>query len=179
MKKILLILAIVSFTDSVTVKEITNNTTLQKTAIYTESSRIEELNTYWNALSKTVSEGDFKNYSAGYHKDAVIIFASGKNKTSQPIEKALAGWKQGFMDTKKGENKSHVAFRFTQRIGDATTAHETGIFMYVTSDSNGENKKQYPTHFEMLLVKRNNKWLGVMEYQKSTATLQEWNALSK
>lgn len=41
------------------------------------------------------------------------------------------------------------------------------------------NKVQYPTHFEMLLVKRNGKWLGVMEYQKSTAIMKEWKVLKK
>jgi len=179
MKKITLLLAIVFFTGFTSVKEINNEIIISKTDAIAESSRIEELNAYWNTLAKTVAEGDFEGYRDGYHKDAVIIFASGKNKTSVPIEKALAGWKQGFTDTKNGKNKSHVAFRFSQRIGDTTTAHETGIFLYSTSDADGKNKKEYPTHFEMLLVKKNGKWLGVMEYQKSNATLQEWNALKK
>jgi ketosteroid isomerase-like protein len=179
MKKILLLLAIALFTGFTFVKEIDNDIEISKTETIADSSRIEELNAYWNNLAKTVSKGDFEAYSDGYHKDAVIVFASGKNKTSVPVKKALTSWKQGFIDTKNGKNRSSVAFRFSQRIGDATTAHETGIFIYTTSDSDGKNKKKYPTHFEMLLVKKNGKWLGVMEYQKSTATLQEWNALKK
>ena len=179
MRKILLLLAIVFFTGFTPVKEVDNDIIKSKTETITDSSRLEELDKYWDNLSKTVAEGDFEGYSNGYHKDAVIIFASGKNKTSLPIEKALAGWKKGFTDTKNGKNKSHVEFRFSQRIGDDTTAHETGIFIYTSSDVNGENKVEYPTHFEMLLVKRNNKWLGVMEYQKSNATKEEWNALRK
>jgi len=175
MKNLLLILSFLSFINISSLEE--NKKSILKSDFLQESSRIQELDAYWNALAKTVKTGDFEGYRDGYHKDAVIVFASGKNKTSVPIQKALDGWKQGFIDTKNGKNKSHVAFRFSQRIGDATTAHETGIFLYVTSDADGKNKKEYPTHFEMLLVKKHGKWLGVMEYQKSNATLKEWNAL--
>lgn len=177
MKNLLLILSFLSFINISSLEENKNNVPLFTSGFLQESSRIQELNAYWNNLAKTVAVGDFEGYGDGYHKDAVIVFASGKNKTSVPLKKALAGWKQGFIDTKNGKNRSHVSFRFSQRIGDATTAHETGIFLYATSDADGKNKKEYPTHFEMLLVKKNGKWLGVMEYQKSNATLKEWNAL--
>jgi ketosteroid isomerase-like protein len=166
MKKLLLFVLVISFVSATTEKNTSD-----------QSTRIQELDKFWSTLSKTVKEGDFEGYKNTYHKDAVIIFASGKNKTSVPIEKALAGWKQGFMDTKNGKNKASVEFRFSQRIGDTTTAHETGIFVYKTSNADGSNEKSYPTHFEMLLVKKNGQWLGVMEYQKANATMQEWEAL--
>ena len=177
MKNLLLILSFLSLISASPLKESENGTSILTSDFLQESSRIQELNAYWEKLAKTVIEGDFKGYGDGYHKDAVIVFASGKNKTSVPLKKALDGWKQGFIDAKNGKNRSHVAFRFSQRIGDATTAHETGIFLYATSDADGKNKKEYPTHFEMLLVKKNGKWLGVMEYQKTNATIDEWNAL--
>jgi len=179
MKNILLILSFLSLVSTSPITESEHSRPILTSDLLQESSRIQELNAYWEKLAKTVIEGDFEGYGNGYHKDAVIVFASSKNKTSVPLKKALAGWKQGFIDTKNGKNRSHVAFRFSQRIGDATTAHETGIFLYSTSDADGKNKKEYPTHFEMLLVKKNGNWLGVMEYQKSNATLKEWNALKK
>ena len=89
----------------------------------------------------------------------------------------MAGWKQGFDDTKSGKVKSDVTFRFSQRIIDDTTAHETGIFHYTSIDSNGKELANQLIHFEMLVVKKNGKWLGVMEYQKSVATQEEWDAL--
>ncbi|MFK7923837.1 MAG: hypothetical protein AB8H47_17895 [Bacteroidia bacterium] len=170
MKQVLLLTAMVLLTAFETITE--DNTIKQE-----EPIRIVELDQYWTELSRTVKEGDFEGYSAGYHEDAVIIFASGKNKSSVPISKALAGWKQGFEDTKAGKTNASVAFRFSQRIGDETTAHETGIFNYTTYDKSGKVTGAYPTHFEMLLVKRDGKWLGLMEYQKSTATQAEWEAL--
>ncbi|TBN00840.1 DUF4440 domain-containing protein [Hyunsoonleella flava] len=175
MKKTLLIFVFVIVANIPRTQALTKNKiTLE---INKDSLRIAELDQFWAELSRTVREGDFEGYAATYHEDAVVVMASRKNKTSIPISKALAGWKQGFLDTKSGKNKSDVVFRFSQRIGDDTTAHETGIFVYTSSDSNGENAVQYRVHFEMLFVKRNGKWLGVMEYQKSYATEEEWNAL--
>lgn len=142
-----------------------------------DSARLAELDQYWTELSRTVREGDLEGYAATYHEDAVVIFASGKNKVSLPISTALAGWKQGFQDTKAGKVSSDVSFRFSQRIGSETTAHETGIFYYTSGDGTSENKASYITHFEMLLVKRNGLWIGLMEYQKSDATEEEWEAL--
>lgn len=174
MRKIILLIVIL-----VSVQTISAHSPVLPTfEINTDSLRIAELNKYWEALSKTVSDGDFEGYRAAYHQDAVVIFATGSNKTSVPLAKALAGWKQGFDDTKAGKNKAGVTFRLSQRIGDDTTAHETGIFNYWTSGPNGDNKQGISVHFEMLLVKKDGKWLGVMEYQKEAATQEEWEALN-
>ncbi len=143
----------------------------------TDSLRNAELDQFYAMISKTVEEGDFEGYKEAYHKDAVIIFASGQNKTSVSISQALAGWKQGFMDTKAGKMKASVEFRFSQRISSEDTAHDTGIFIYTSADSNGKVTGKYITHFEMLMVKRNNKWLALMEYQKGNGTKEEWDAL--
>jgi len=142
-----------------------------------DSTHLTELNLFWAELSRTVREGDFEGYKATYHEDAVVIFASGKNKSSMSISKALAGWKKGFDETKAGNRKDNVEFRFSQRIGDDTTAHETGIFIFTSVDKNGNIIAKYNVHFEMLLVKRKGKWVGVMEYQKNNATQEEWDAL--
>ena len=72
--------------------------------------------------------------------------------------------------------KSSVKFRFSKRFGDGTTAHETGIFLYSTEDSDGKKIAEH-IRFECLLVKKKGKWLTLMEYQKSKATPEEWNAL--
>mgnify|MGYP002639667508 CR=1 FL=1 len=164
-----LILTVILFLASTQITTANSQVDIQ---IKKDSTRLAELDLFWTELSRTVREGDFEGYKNTYHKDAVIIFASGKNKTSVSIGSALKGWKQGFLGTKAGKIKADVKFRFSQRIGNNTTAHETGIFFY----SSGKNIKQF-IHFEMLFVKKNTKWLGVMEYQKSNATQKEWDAL--
>jgi hypothetical protein len=138
-----------------------------------DKARLAELDAYWAEASRTVKEGDFAGYSATFHEAATLV--SGSSKTSYPIAKALARWKQGFADTKAGKIKASVEFRFSQRIGDATTAQETGIFLYSSVDAEGKPTKAY-IHFEALLVKPES-WKMMMEYQKSKATAEEWEKL--
>ena len=83
-----------------------------------DSLRLAELDHYWKVLSKTVSDGDAEGYEAAYHEDAVVVFATGDNKVSISIEKAMVNWRPGFEETKMGKNKANVVFRLSQRIGD-------------------------------------------------------------
>lgn len=178
MKRIILFIAIVLIANIETIKA--NNPeshAISTKEIPSDSSRLDELDRYYVELSRTVREGDFEGYKATYHEDAVVIFATRENKISLSISEALAGWKQGFSDTKTGKVSSNVVFRFSQRIGNETTAHETGIFHYTSVDDKGNSLANSFIHFEMLLVKRNGIWYALMEYQKSNATKEEWEAL--
>lgn len=136
--------------------------------------RIKELDAYWAEVSRSVREGDFQGYKATCHEEGVLV--SGTNNLSYPLSDALARWKKDFTATKEGKIKASVEFRFSQRIGDTTTAHETGIFLYSSGDP-GENSKDEYIHFQALLVKRKGKWKIMMEYQKSKASQAEWNEL--
>ncbi len=178
MKRTLLFITIILIAGIATTKANNHESnTPSKKETPNDSLRLAELDHFWTELSRTVREGDFEGYQASYHDDAVVLFTSGENKASVPITKALASWKQGFNDTKTGKTQDSVAFRFSQRIGDETTAHETGIFIFKSNDSNGKVITKQFIHFEMLLVKRNNTWLALMEYQKSEATEEEWKLL--
>ena len=66
----------------------------------------EELDAYWAEVSRTVAAGDFEGYSSTYHPDAVVIFGM----ASQPISSALAGWEQGFTDTRAGRTRLRSNF---------------------------------------------------------------------
>ena len=132
----------------------------------------DDIDGFWTELARTVEEGDFEGYAATYHEDAILV--SGLSETSYPISQALDGWKQGFVDTKAGKMKASVEFRFTQRLSDETTAHETGMFHYGTEAADGQRTESY-MHFEGLLVKKGG-WKMMMEYQKSVATIDEWEA---
>lgn len=136
--------------------------------------RLIELDSFWAEVSRSVGEGDFEAYVATCHPEGVVV--SGTKKSSYPLSDALARWKKDFIATKSGDLKGSVAFRFSQRFGDETTAHETGIFRYTTVSANGKRDQDY-IHFEILLVKRDGRWMTLMEYQKSRATREEWDAL--
>ena len=141
--------------------------------LYAQNSTTEELDVYWTEVTRTVQEGDFEGYKALYHEDAVLV--STLSGDSRPIASAFEGWEQGFTDSRNGVLDADVEFRFSQRLNDETTAHETGIFDYSAQQAGGELNHQY-IHFRALLVKKGG-WLMLMEYQKSPGTLEEWEAL--
>ena len=134
----------------------------------------DEVDALWQEVSRTVSDGDFEGYAATYHQDAVLV--NGISGTSYPIADALAGWKQGFDDTKSGNMKASVEFRFTERLHSEKTAHDTGIFKY-TSHVDGEEPNVAYIHFEGLSTKASGEWKLMMEYQISLATIEEWNEI--
>jgi ketosteroid isomerase-like protein len=139
-----------------------------------EATRMAGLNAYWAKVSKAVKEGDFAAYVSTCHPEAVLV--SGTKKQSYPLTQALARWKKEFDDTKAGTRESAVEFRFSQRLGDATTAHETSVFRYSFRQDGSEWTHEY-VHLEALLKKYADGWKILMEYQKAAATEDEWNAL--
>ena len=141
-----------------------------------ERERLAELDAYWAGVANTIRKGDFEGYAATCHPDAVLV--SERTGASYPLVKALARWKKEFEDTKAGRRESQVTFRFAQRFGDTTTAHERGIFLYSFRQGDQPLKTEY-VHFEALLVKKNRKWQILMEYQKTAATEEEWKALAE
>ena len=140
-----------------------------------EKARLVELDAYWAEVSRAVREGDFEGYKATCHEKGVLV--SGTKKTSYPLSEALIRWEKDFTATKAGEIKAKVEFRFSQRFGDETTAHETGIFLYSFTDAEGRWKQEH-VHFQALLLKGKDGWKIMMEYQKSKATKAEWDALT-
>ncbi|MDP0491869.1 MAG: hypothetical protein Q7Q71_12545 [Verrucomicrobiota bacterium JB023] len=139
-----------------------------------EETRIAELDQFWAKVSKAVNEGDFESYRETCHEEAVLV--TGVKKTSYPLAQALSRWKTEFDDTKAGKMDASVTFRFSHRYGDETTAHEAGMFLYSSQMEGGEKSEEY-IHFEGLLVKKDGRWLMLMEYQKSVGTKAEWDAL--
>lgn len=131
-----------------------------------------ELDAYWAEVARTVVVGDFEGYSTLYHPDAVLVM---QGSGTVPIGSALAAWKQGFDDTRDGKAVAGVEFRFTDRLNDESSAHETGMFRYTIKPEDGEGQVAL-VHFEALLVKKDGRWLMVMEYQKEPATDEEWEA---
>jgi hypothetical protein len=138
-----------------------------------ETSRLAELDQFWTVVQSAVRDGDYERYAGTCHSSGVLV--SGIKGASYPLSQALARWKPGFLETQSGKIKAGVEFRFSQRFGDETTAHETGIFHYWTVNADGVRKDDY-IHFESLLLKEKG-WRTLMEYQKSSATESEWKKL--
>ncbi|BCX46298.1 hypothetical protein HAHE_02060 [Haloferula helveola] len=139
-----------------------------------DATRLAELDAYWAEVSRAVNTGDFEAYKATCHPEAVLV--SGSKKVSYPLSQALARWRQEFIDTKAGLIKASVDFRFAHRYGDAKTAHESGVFLYTQQKQGGEPVSEYVA-FEALLVKGDDGWKILMEYQKEAVTEADWKAL--
>ncbi len=155
------------------------NTTLFSQDASSDSLRILELNKMWSKVSESVKAGDFEGYKSTCHQDGVFVTTTGKNKKSVSLSGQLKKWESNFKETKAGKTKESVEFRFLQRIGDANTAHETGIFLYTKEVPGFQTKETYITHFEALVVKEYGEWKIMMEYQKYLGSIEEWNSLSK
>jgi hypothetical protein len=137
--------------------------------------RLAELDALWAEVGRAVREGDFETYAARCHPEGVLV--SEPKGLSQPLSAALARWKPEFAATREGRMTAEVEMRFARRLGDATTAHESGMFRY-TSRMEGKESQTDFVPFDALLVKRGGRWLILMEHQKAHATPAEWEKLA-
>ena len=140
--------------------------------IYAEDSVLGGIDRAWDKIKATITKGDFRSFKSSYHRDAILV--NGISKKCYPIKTALDGWKQGFDDTKEGSMDANLELKFSQRIFDSSTAHETGIFHYYTIDKKGVQTDTY-VHFESLWIKKQNKWFMMMENQVSRSDKEEWD----
>jgi hypothetical protein len=95
-----------------------------------------------------------------------------------PIARALAGWGQSMEAMKRSGSRASVAFRFSLRQDGAETAFESGMFNYAVTDSAGAMTR-YIIPFEALLVRKDTRWLIVMERQFAAADEAAWSALAR
>ena len=142
--------------------------------LFAQTNNNNGLNAFWTEAERQVKEGDFKAYSASFHHDAILV--NGISKNSIPIKEALDGWEKGFEDTRLGQMKASVEFRFSETIIGTSSAYQKGIFFY-TSEYAEQSPVSVFIHFEVLLTKSNDIWKILMEYQKEYATHEDWNRL--
>jgi ketosteroid isomerase-like protein len=139
-------------------------------------STYSELDLFWEEAARTVATGDFSAYSALYHPDAVVVDTVTAPNGTKPIAEALRQWKASFDETASSTRETTLAFRFSRRLHNSETAHESGIFQY-TSSSNTEPVKTIYVKFEALMVKKDTKWMWLMEYQRELTSKDEWDSL--
>lgn len=128
----------------------------------------------WSVISTTVAGHDLAGMAATYYPDAVVVTPQG----TMPVARALAGWGQSMEAMKRNGSRASVAFRFALRQDGAETAFESGIFNYAVTDSAGGTTR-YIIPFEALLVRKDARWLIVMERQFAAADEAAWNAMAQ
>lgn len=128
----------------------------------------------WQAVAASAANHDIVAMGRVYHPAAVLV----SNTGTTPIAAALERWGRDMVTARANGSKASVAFRFTRRQDDATTAFEAGAFRYATTDKAGVETPGY-VRFEALLVKTPDGWRMVMERQLDAITEAQWNALPR
>ena len=140
---------------------------------FAEINIIEELDRSWISMKRSIKNGDFRQFKTMYHRDAIMV--NGIKDSTYSIRNAFDTWEQGFKDTKAGTIDADLELKFSRRIFDNDTAHETGIFHYYTINESGKSTDSF-IHFEALWIKKQNRWFMLMENQISRASKSEWES---
>ena len=127
----------------------------------------------WNVISATVAAGDLAGMAATYHADAVLVSSKG----TVAIARQLVEWGEGMERARLEGRSASVSFRFSSRQDDETTAFERGVFRYAETDADGVEEPVF-IPFEALLVKKDGRWLIVMERQHEATDESAWSALA-
>ena len=126
----------------------------------------------WQVISQSVIDRDIVAMGSTYHPDAVVVNA----KETAPISSTLIRWGKGMEKELQEGSSARVSFRFSQRMINASSAFEEGIFKYVSINSEGIESAAY-MEFEVLLVKKDGRWLTLMEHQLAETDQAAWDAL--
>jgi ketosteroid isomerase-like protein len=126
----------------------------------------------WSIISEAVAANDCEKMASVYHPDAVLVSTAG----SIAVAAQLVTWGQGMEKITTEGRRASVSFRFSSRQGDPTTAFERGIFRYAETDAAGVEEPRF-VYLEALFVKKEGRWLMVMERQLEAADEGAWDAL--
>jgi len=129
-------------------------------------------NSLFNEIQRTVAEVDFAGMAAAYHADAVLVSA----KTTSAISDVMPLWKASGEKLQSEGQQASVAFRFSSRQQDSTSAFDSGIFRYATVGKDGVEKVAF-VHFENLAVFRHGRWQTLMERQLAATDASAFNDL--
>jgi hypothetical protein len=135
-----------------------------------------ELDAFWAEVSRTVAEGDFEAMRATYHPDGVWEGVNPANRRIQSLSAPFPGAETGFVSTRAGEQVPGVEFRFSSRLHDSTTAHEVGMAHYWVTPRGGERSDSYGL-LDSYLVKKDGRWMILVEIQRWGMSKEEWDAL--
>jgi hypothetical protein len=127
----------------------------------------------YREIIRTVLEADFDGMAATYHPDAVLV----SRERTTAISEQMPRWREAGEAFANAGGRATVAFRFSSRVSGDASAFDAGIFRYAQITAEGEETASY-LFFENLSVKKNGRWLTMMERQKELASEADWKALA-
>lgn len=135
-----------------------------------------ELDAFWAEVARTVAEGDFEGMVATYHPDGVWVSALASRPATRALRGMAAEAAEGAAKTRAGEQAPRVEFRFSSRVHDSTTAHEVGMVRY-TNTRGGVVVEDVYGLVDSYLIKKDGRWMILVEIQRWDMTKAEWDAL--
>jgi len=138
-----------------------------------DDTDVPNTDSLYEEIQRTVAEVDFSGMAAVYHPDAVLVSA----RSTAAISDILPRWKAAGEKLQSDGGQASVAFRFTARQHNETSAFDSGIFRYATIDADGVEKATF-VYFENLSVYRDGRWLTMMERQMAPTSESDWNTLA-
>ena len=133
-----------------------------------------EIDELWARVAQSVATGDPDLYMSTYHPDA--IFVSQRRGITRTIVEDVEANREVWAETADGRAVRSVEFRFTERLHNENSAHETGIFRYASTEADGVERAVL-IHFQAALVRKDGEWLQLLELQTTDATEAEWEAV--
>jgi|GEM_PF-1268240 len=123
---------------------------------------LEEINDVWGDFMKAFANNDY-TLMAEIHSKKLIRIGGGNN--IRDYKAYIDGYKETFENANAASTKNNIELRFFERISDAKTASERGIYK-LTRTTNGEEQSFYG-EFHVLFKKKGGKWKIIMDYDNN------------
>ncbi|CAL2077646.1 nuclear transport factor 2 family protein [Tenacibaculum sp. 190524A02b] len=131
---------------------------------YSQSiNNLKEINIVWAKFYKAFETLDAEIMAEIHDKDLIRI--SGGKRISN-YTTYINSYKKRFASAQNNGMTNTIALRFFERINNDSIASERGVYQ-LTRLNKQKNKKVYYGQFHVLLVKKNNTWKIIMDYDSN------------
>ena len=144
---------------------ITFLTTGLQPSIAQQSEQLLQINSQvWEKFYKAFEDLDYRLMAEIHTKDLVRIPAN--QHTILDYDTYINNYKTQFHQAREDKISQSISLRFLERITNDSTASERGIYRF-SINPGAENEQHYYGKFHVLLVKRDNSWKILMDYDSN------------
>ncbi|RNC86858.1 MAG: nuclear transport factor 2 family protein [Winogradskyella sp.] len=122
-----------------------------------------EINKTWAQFCEAFKTLDASILKTIHTKDLIRI--SGGNRIVS-YENYMSNYEKSFARLKASEQTNRIELRFFERINNANTASERGIYK-LTRNKGTDDEKSYYGQFHVIFKNSNGQWLIAMDYDSS------------
>ncbi len=124
---------------------------------------LKAINQTWEKFYKAFESLDYKLLQDIHAKELVRV-SGGKRIVN--YDTCMDNYKKSFERTQKKGTSNTISLRFFERVNNGSMARERGIYKLTRVESTGETKSYYG-QFHVVLIKKDNIWKIVMDYDSN------------